>query len=77
VVVVGRYHRVEVERQLIGLPLGRGRGVRRQLLDRRRRRCVGGDRRVGGRLRRVGGDLFEQRILEQLLLDDLLELERG
>ena len=77
VVVVGRHHRGEIERQLVRLALGSRRRLRRQLLHRRRRRGVGGDRRVGGGLRRVGRDLFEQWILEQLFLDDFLELERG
>jgi hypothetical protein len=78
VIVVGRHHRGEIERELVRLALGGRRGVRRHLLDRRRRRGVGGDRRVGGRrLGSIGRDLLEQRILEQLLLDDFLELERG
>ena len=46
VVVVGRDHRGEIERQLVRLALAGRRGVRRHLLDRRRRRRVGGHRRV-------------------------------
>jgi len=76
VVIIGRHDRVEIERELVRLAFGGRRRLRRDLLDRRRRRRVGGHGRVGG-LRRVRRDLFEQRILEQLLLDDVLELERG
>jgi len=77
VVAGGGHDRGEVERQLVRLALG-GRGrVRAELLDRRRRRRVRADGRVGRGLRRVRGDFLQQRVLEQLLVDDLLELERG
>jgi hypothetical protein len=74
-VVVGGHDGVEVERELVGLALGGRRRLGGELLDGRRRRRVGRDRRVGG-LGRVRCDFLEQGVLEELLLDDLLELER-
>jgi len=77
--VVVEHHRRQIERQVVGLALRgrRRRRVARQRLGGRCRRHVG--RRVLalrllGRLRL---HFLEQRIFEELLLDDLLQLERG
>ena len=76
--VVVEHDRGQVERQVVGLALGRGGGgVDRRRLGRGRR---GRRLRGGGRFRRVvglGGDFLQQRILQQLLLHDFLQLERG
>ncbi len=72
-------HGDRVERQVVGLPFG-GRGR------------IGGDRLHGRRRRRLGArrdlasirglaavrrHLFQQRVLEELFLHDVLKLERG
>ena len=76
--VVVEHHRVEVEGQVVGLPLVGGRRLDGRRLHRRGGRRVGGRRcgGLGGGFG-LGGHLFQERILEQLLLHDLLQLERG
>jgi len=67
----------EIERQVVGLALGgrRRRRVAAERLRRRRRRHVGRGVLAVGLLRRLGLHLLEQRIFQELLLDDFLELE--
>jgi len=78
--VVVEHDRGEIERQVVGAPLAVHRGRLQRLRfrggGRRRRRGLAG-RGCLGRLRRLGRHLFQQRVLEQLLLDHFLELERG
>ena len=67
-----------IRASLVGLALGGGgrRRLAAQRLGGRRRRHVGRRLTVGG-IRRLRLHLFQQRILEQLLLDDFLELQRA
>ena len=76
--VVVEHHRGEVEGQIVGLPLVGRRRLDRGRLHRRGGRRVGRRRRGGlGAAGGLGGHLLQERILEQLLLHDLLQLERG
>src|SRR5947208_1279526 len=73
------HHGDRVERQLVRLSFGGRRRIDGDRLHRRRRRRLGA-RRGLARLWRLGAvhrHLFQQRVLEEFLLHDLLELERG
>ena len=75
--MIVEHHRVEVEGQVVGLPLVGRRRLHRRRLQRRGGGGVGRRRRggLGGGLG-FGRHLLEERVLEQLFLYDLLQLER-
>ena len=76
--VIVEHDRGEVEGQIVRPPLAIHRW-RLERLDLRRRgrgrRWSLAGRGCFGRLRVLGGDLFQQRVLEQLLLHHFLELQ--